>query len=103
MRKTTTVIAAAIATLGLAACGGTGAVDAAQVEEKAKEALGSQMPADVEIDCPEDLKAEEGATVKCTWTMPDGTSLGMTATATSVDGSNVQMNFKNYDAVTPAE
>jgi hypothetical protein len=82
----------------LSACGGTKAVSEAKVEQKVSEQLTAQVgqkPDD--IDCPGDLKAEKGTTMRCTLTAGD-TSLGLTVTVTSVDGSNVKFDIQVDDS-----
>lgn len=91
-----------LAALFVAGCsvsvGGDKRVSRDEVAEKASGALAAKVgkqPDDVL--CKDDLKAEVGATVRCELTV-DGRKLGMTVTATAVDGDNVKMDFKVDDA-----
>ncbi|RSN63890.1 DUF4333 domain-containing protein [Actinomadura sp. WAC 06369] len=78
--------------------GGSEAVSKDEVAKQAATALGEQVGREPDdVTCKDDLKAEVGATVRCELTV-DGRKLGMTATATAVDGDNVKMGFKVDDA-----
>ncbi|NGO73183.1 DUF4333 domain-containing protein [Streptomyces sp. SB3404] len=55
-----------------------------------------QSPKD--IDCPDKLKAEEGAKTRCTLTASDGTRIGVTVTAGERDGDkSVRLDIKVDD------
>lgn len=43
------------------------------------------------IDCPDDLKAKEGTTTRCTLTA-GGDQIGVTVTVTELDGTTVRFN-----------
>ena len=80
--------------LTLSACG-TSAVAAEDVAAEAESALGEKLDATIEVECPEDLPAEEGAEITCTLTDPaTSDTYDMTAVVSAVDGSDVQMNFE---------
>lgn len=87
----------ALATGALASCAAS-AIAEAEVEEKAEDALEAQIGSRPEIDCPGDLDAEVGATMRCTLTAADGTTAGVTVTVTSVDGSDAQFDVVVDDA-----
>lgn len=93
-------LAAAVA-LGLAACTVTASVPKDQVAQQISDQLTQtvgQRPDSV--NCPQDLPATVGSSVRCTLTA--GTdSLGVTATVTSVDGTNVRFNVQVDQTVTP--
>ena len=65
----------------------------AQFDKIAKDRGQDTFP---KITCPEDLKAEKGATTRCKATGTDGT-LGITVTVASVDGGDAKLNFKADD------
>jgi hypothetical protein len=50
-----------------------------------------------DVSCPEDLVGEVGTTTRCTLTATDGTTLGVTVTVTSVEGSQVNFDIKVDD------
>ncbi|MFF3494629.1 DUF4333 domain-containing protein [Streptomyces sp. NPDC002795] len=83
---------------GCSASVGSKGVDKDEVAKQASTALGKQIGREPDdIACADDLKAEVGATVRCELT-DGGEKLGMTATAKSVDGDKVNMDFKVDDA-----
>ncbi|WKX69396.1 DUF4333 domain-containing protein [Streptomyces sp. XD-27] len=55
-----------------------------------------------QVTCPEDLVGKVGTTTRCTLTADDGSTLGVTVTVKSVDGSEVNITAKADDTVTPA-
>ncbi|MEK8143453.1 DUF4333 domain-containing protein [Streptomyces sp. M10(2022)] len=72
-----------------------------EVAEQASAALGKKVGREPDdVTCEDDLKAEVGETVRCELTV-DGEKQGVTATATSVDDDNVEMDFKVDDAPAP--
>jgi hypothetical protein len=77
--------------LMLAGCGDP-AVSSADVEAQAEEQFSQQFPVD-SVDCPEDLPAEVGATIQCVL-VSEGQSFEMTATTTSVEGSDVEFDLE---------
>jgi hypothetical protein len=96
-----TSICAATLALALIGCGGPGTIDRADVEKSAQDELtktvGQQAP---EATCPEDLKAEVGATVRCHMDFPDDTRLGITVKVTSVDGDDAKFSITADDKTT---
>ena len=74
-----------------AGCGGADVVSRAEVEKQTREGLtksvGQQAPP---AKCPKELKAEVGATTRCTMDFPEKKRLGITVKVTKVDGSNVR-------------
>ena len=94
MRRT--LVALAVPLLALSACG-TSSVSSSDLEKQVDSQLTKvvgQKPDDV--TCPDDLKAEVGATTRCTLTA-DGTKYGVTVRATKVDGSQVNFSIKVDD------
>lgn len=80
--------------------GGDDAVSREDVQENVAdelEQLTGERPS--EVDCPDDLDAEEGATMRCTLAADDGSSIGVTMTVTEVDGDNVQWDIQVDDTV----
>jgi len=98
-RKTwaASVIRAAVAVGLLSGCQAsvtTASIPKAKVVQQIKDQIakapgGGDQPSAVE--CPSDLKAEVGATLRCTLTYPDKTVFGSTVKVTSLDGD--QANF----------
>lgn len=71
---------------------GGAAVSAEEVEEQAQEQFSQQFPVD-SVDCPEGLPAEVGESVTCVL-VSEGKSFEMTATATSVEGTEVDFDLE---------
>ncbi|MGP3918823.1 DUF4333 domain-containing protein [Nonomuraea sp. 10N515B] len=74
---------------------GSTSVERPTVEQQVADQLAAkvgQRPKAVE--CPGDLKGEQGTTMRCQLEANDGTKLGLTVTVTSVEGSNVKFNIK---------
>lgn len=71
----------------------------ATVAEKLAETTGRPEP---DVTCPEDLAGKVGAKTRCTLTAGDGSTLGVTATVTSVDGGRVNFDIKADDTASPA-
>ena len=85
MRK---MVVFVVLVMAMAACSGEKVLDEAEVEEGAKQALTETVGQEPDsIDCPDDLKAEVGATMRCELTAGSDT-LGVTVTVTSIDGDN---------------
>jgi hypothetical protein len=88
MRPTAPLIATL--TLALAGCGGADTVSRAEVEKQTREGLtrsvGQQAPP---AKCPDPLKAEVGATTRCTMDFPENKRLGITVKVDKVDGNRV--------------
>lgn len=49
------------------------------------------------VECPGDLEAEVGTTMRCTLTAPDGSQIGLTVTVTGVDGDTAQFDIQVDD------
>jgi hypothetical protein len=85
----------------VAGCGGTGTVDRAQVEKQAQAELsktvGQQAP---DATCPDDLKQEQGATMRCYMDFPGEGRLGLTVKVESVDGSDSRLSYVADDKIT---
>jgi Domain of unknown function (DUF4333) len=81
--------------LTLAACG-TGAVPADELEKTVTTKLKAQVGvAPKKVDCPDEgLEAKVGAKTTCVLTAPNGDQVDVALTATKVDGSNVNFDFK---------
>ena len=85
-------------------CGGSDVVSRAEVEKQTREALtksvGQQAPP---AKCPKELKAEVGATTRCTMDFPEKKRLGITVKVTEVDGSDVKFDIQADQALTDIE
>lgn len=83
---------------GCSASVGSKEVSKDEVAKQASAALGKQVGREPDdVTCEDGLKAEVGATIRCTLT-DGGKKQGMTVTAKSVDGKKVNMDFKVDDA-----
>lgn len=91
--------AATLLPLSLASCG-AGAIDSDDVEDQAETQLQQELGTDVrpDIDCEDDLPAEEGASITCALTADglEGT-YDVTMTTTSVDGDTAQFDIQVAD------
>ncbi|MGW6205721.1 DUF4333 domain-containing protein [Streptomyces sp. NPDC055089] len=97
LRAAGAVLAVAFAA-GCSASVGSKEVKKDEVAKQASAALGKQVGREPDdVTCEDDLKAEVGATIRCTLT-DGGTKQGMTVTAKSVDGDKVNMDFKVDEA-----
>lgn len=74
-------------------------VSAADVEQQTATMLTDETGvAPASVECPGDLNAEIGTTMRCTINATDGTRIGVTLTVTSVDGDVVNWDFQVDDA-----
>lgn len=97
-RRTLLALAAAPAlALSVSACG-AGSVDGDEVEDQAESQLEQQFGIRPDIDCEDDLPAEEGATITCGLTVDgeDGT-YDVTVTTRSVDGDTANFDIEVAD------
>lgn len=87
----------AVAALCFGLTGCAGAVAAENVEREIDnlvQRLGG-APAD-KVDCPDDLPAEVGASVRCSFTA-QGATYGVTVTVTSIEGDTANYDIKVDD------
>ncbi|MEU0602122.1 DUF4333 domain-containing protein [Streptomyces sp. NPDC006393] len=54
------------------------------------------------ISCPEDLVGKVGTTMRCKLTADDGSTLGVTVKVTSVNGDQINYDFKADEKASPA-
>ncbi|GAA3806070.1 DUF4333 domain-containing protein [Streptomyces chiangmaiensis] len=54
------------------------------------------------IACPEELVGEVGNSTRCKLTADDGSTLGVSVKVTSVDGDQINFDFKADDKASPA-
>ncbi|KIZ15347.1 DUF4333 domain-containing protein [Streptomyces natalensis] len=73
---------------------------ATTVAEKLAAATGRQKP---HITCPEDLVGKVGTTTRCKLSADDGSTLGVSVTVTSVNGSTINFNVKADATASPAQ
>ncbi|MEU5285490.1 DUF4333 domain-containing protein [Streptomyces sp. NPDC020755] len=71
----------------------------ATVAKKLAETTGQPEP---DVTCPEDLAGKVGTETRCTLTAGDGSTLGVTATVTSVDGDQINFDIEADDKASPA-
>jgi hypothetical protein len=99
--RTPRLPASALLLLTVAGCGGTDVVSRAEVEKQTRAGLtksvGQQAPP---ASCPDELKAEVGATTRCTMDFEDNKRLGITVKVSSVDGSDVKFAIQADDELT---
>ncbi|WSQ12169.1 DUF4333 domain-containing protein [Streptomyces sp. NBC_01231] len=55
-----------------------------------------------DITCPEDLAGKVGTSTRCELTAKDGSTLGVTVKVTSVEGSQINFDYKADDTASPA-
>ncbi len=92
--KITTICATALLSLSLAACG-TEVVEQADVEKQASDALAAEVGQKPKsVDCPGDLDAEKGKSIKCTLTAPDDSKVDVTVTVASIDGDRARLDVQ---------
>ena len=74
-----------------------------ELEKQAVAEFGDKVPKGATVECP-DVKGEKGATGRCTWTLADRSTLGMSVTVTSFTESSgtFRVSFENDTQVTPA-
>lgn len=96
MRLISGVLLAGVALSGCSVrfWGGSGStVEPGELERQVSSSLAAQVgqtPAD--MDCPDPLEREVGASTRCTLTAQDGTQFGVTVTVNKVDGDNVSFD-----------
>jgi hypothetical protein len=109
-RRLSSLLAVAALAVALVGCSESVSVggDSVSKEDVAKKGqeefdkIGQQRGAvPPKITCPDDLDAKVGATVRCTGTFDNGSSLGITVTAKSVQDGDVDMTFQADKQVTP--
>ena len=86
----------ATASLAIAGCGNT--LDTDDLEGQLVDQLSEDAgvdPADVSVDCPDDIEAEEGREFECTLTAPNDDEVTVEVTLTNDDGG--------FEAVVPPE
>lgn len=92
-RNVPVCICAAILALGLSSCGGV-TVAQETVEKTVSERLEAQVGQKPDkIECPGDLSAKVGETMKCTLTAGSD-QLGVNVQVTEVDGSDVKFDIQ---------
>lgn len=96
-RRLRLLAAAPVLMVGLVGCGPSD-LAADQVATGAEDALEKRVGARPDVSCPEDLKAEVGATTRCTLTAGDDpTRYGVTVTVTSVEGDTADFDVQVDD------
>jgi hypothetical protein len=104
MARTTSLVAGlAVAVAVLGGCSGSASVGGLSVDkdrlaslakQKLEEAAGQEAQG---VVCDGDVPAKVGETQRCTLTATDGTTIGVTATVTAVNGDDVSFDFKADD------
>ncbi len=84
----------AIVGLTIGGCGGDEVIDRSGLEKRVQtrltEDVGSQAP---KASCPDELKAKEGATTRCTMDFPNDQRLGITVSVTSAKDGEANLDF----------
>jgi uncharacterized protein DUF4333 len=79
---------AAIAFVALLAAGCSKTLNTTELEDELKSQLETQLAATgIEVDCPDDIAAEAGATFSCTATNSDGSTLSIEVTQGDDEGN----------------
>lgn len=97
-----TLVAATAAGLMLVGCSTQLTLDKDKLADTVSKKLAANTgrPAP-NISCPEDLTGKVGTTTRCTLTADDGSTLGITVTVTSVEGTNVKFDIQADDKANP--
>jgi hypothetical protein len=83
----------------VAACGGDATVSQDTLEQEVRTSLTQEVGQEpAEVDCPDDLDAEVGATTRCTITADDGTRIGSTVRVTEIEGDTARFHIQVDDA-----
>jgi len=105
MRPLFAVVVASLLSV-IVGCGGPDTVSRAEVEQQTRASLtktvGQQAPP---TKCPKALKAEVGATTRCTMDFPERKRLGVSVKVTKVsdDGKRVRLGVEADQALTDIE
>ncbi len=92
--KLVATCAAALAVLGLAACGDD-VISKSDVEEQATTVIEQQVGEKPKsVSCPEDLKGEKGAKMTCDLTTADDTKLDVNVVVTSVQDDKANFSVE---------
>lgn len=104
MNRTRSAAALAVVALTLAGCSALSekTVPRSELEQGVQQLLEDQVgePMD-DVECDDDLAGEIDASVRCTITATDGSTIGLTVTATDVDGSDVRYEVVVDDTASP--
>ncbi|MEV6217195.1 DUF4333 domain-containing protein [Nocardia sp. NPDC051833] len=91
------LLSAAAVSAGCSVSVGTATVDKEAVAEQISTQLANQVGETPDrVTCPEDLKAEKGATMTCTLT-EQGATYDVKVTVTSVEGDNTKFDIEVAD------
>lgn len=104
-RRIAAAVAACAAVAALSACSvsasGGKSVKQAEVEKQIADQLAAKTgERPTSVSCPDNLKAKEGTTMRCTLTARSG-KYGLTVTVTSVKDNTVNFDIKVDDKPTP--
>lgn len=84
--------AMALAVVGCSS--GTGSVSNEELQDKVFEAVAAEVGTEPEsVTCDDDLPAEVDAEVRCVLKAPNGDRLGVTVTASAIDGDDVELDI----------
>ncbi len=99
MKRLLAAAATGGAVLLLSACG-TSTVDQGDLEDQVKSSLTESVgQAPKDIDCPDELEAEEGATTTCVLTADDDSTIDVEVEVSGVDGDRVDLDIQVADEV----
>ena len=100
--RLTLIAGVAVAAALLGGCSASGSeltVSKADLESTAKEKLEAAAGQKSQgVECEGGVAGKVGATQRCVLTAEDGSTIGVTATVGSVEGTTVNVNFKADDA-----
>ncbi|WP_447644621.1 DUF4333 domain-containing protein [Nocardioides zeae] len=99
MKRLLAAAATGGAVLLLSACG-TDTVDQNDLEDQVKASLTESVgQAPKDIDCPDELEAEEGATTTCVLTADDDSTIDVEVEVSGVDDDRVDLDIQVADEV----
>lgn len=99
MKRLLAAAATGGAVLLLSACG-TDTVDQGDLEDQVKASLTESVgQAPKDIDCPDELEAEEGATTTCVLTADDDSTIDVEVEVSGVDDDRVDLDIQVADEV----
>ena len=98
------LVIASLALVAVVGCGEADVVSRSEVEKQTQAGLtksvGQEAPP---AKCPKSLKAEVGATTRCTMDFPENKRLGITVKVVEVNGDRVQFDIEADQQLTETE
>ncbi|TDE08962.1 DUF4333 domain-containing protein, partial [Jiangella asiatica] len=104
MIRTRSAAMLGVVALALAGCSvfGEKTVPRSELEDGVRRLLEEQVGQPIDsVSCDDDLAGEVDASVRCTLTAEDGSTIGLTVTATDVDGNDVRYEVQVDETASP--